>query len=118
MTLTVEGEDGFRLDGSSAHGADQPRPASTSSPQAIGAHHQYPDGFVLYLGTMFAPVDDRDEPGHGFTHHIGDIVRIAEPRLGALINRVRHSEQLAPWTFGIAALLPRLSRSGLLTDSA
>jgi fumarylacetoacetate (FAA) hydrolase family protein len=81
----------------------------------IGAHHQYPDGFVLYLGTMFAPVDDREAPGRGFTHHDGDLVRISEPRLGTLVNRVRSSEAAAPWTFGIDALYRNLAARGLLT---
>ena len=82
--------------------------------QAIGAHHQYPDGFVLYLGTMFAPVDDRGEPGRGFTHHHGDIVSISSPSLGALVNRVRSSEDAEPWDFGIDDLYRSLARRGML----
>lgn len=73
--------------------------------QTIGAHHQYPDGFMLFLGTMFSPIQDRDGPGQGFTHHLGDVVTISTPRLGALVNRVERSDQLAPWTYGIRAWL-------------
>tara|TARA_R110001599_G_scaffold77015_2_gene210273 strand:+ start:17554 stop:18732 length:1179 start_codon:yes stop_codon:yes gene_type:complete len=69
--------------------------------QTIGAHHQYPDGFMLFLGTMFSPIQDRDGEGQGFTHHVGDRVTISTPFLGALVNHVDYSDQLAPWTFGI-----------------
>ena len=81
---------------------------------AIGAHHQYPDGFVLFLGTMFAPTKDRFGPGQGFTHAVGDIVTIATPKLGALVNRVNHTDMIAPWTFGVGALMGNLARRGLL----
>jgi fumarylacetoacetate (FAA) hydrolase family protein len=80
----------------------------------IGRHHQYPDGFVLYLGTMFAPVKDRDARGQGFTHKVGDIVTIASARLGRLSNRVVLSTEAEPWTFGTAALMRNLARRGLL----
>ena len=73
--------------------------------QTIGAHHQYPDGFMLFLGTMFSPIQDRDGPGQGFTHHLGDVVTISTPSLGALVNRVERSDQLPPWTYGIRAWL-------------
>ena len=113
VTLAVDGDDGFRMEASS-HMAQISRDPADLAHQASGAHHAYPDGFVLYLGTMFAPTDDRDEPGHGFTHHVGDVVRIASPRLGALVNRVQHSEELAPWSFGIGALMTNLAQRGLL----
>ncbi|MGW8482269.1 fumarylacetoacetate hydrolase family protein [Microbacterium sp. NPDC055903] len=113
VTLSVDGEDGFRMEASS-HMAQISRDPADLARQASGAHHAYPDGFVLYLGTMFAPTDDRDEAGHGFTHHVGDVVRIASPRLGALVNRVQHSEELAPWAFGIGALFTNLAERGLL----
>ncbi|WP_136055699.1 fumarylacetoacetate hydrolase family protein [Microbacterium sp. K24] len=113
VTLSVDGDDGFRMEASS-HMAQISRDPADLARQASGAHHAYPDGFVLYLGTMFAPTDDRDEVGHGFTHHLGDVVRIASPRLGALVNRVQHSEDLAPWSFGIGALLTNLAQRGLL----
>ncbi|MFE6253848.1 fumarylacetoacetate hydrolase family protein [Agromyces sp. NPDC057865] len=114
VRLEIEGDDGFRLEGVSELARISRDPADLAR-HVIGAHHQYPDGFVLYLGTMFAPVDDRDAPGRGFTHHDGDLVRISEPRLGTLVNRVRSSEAAAPWTFGIDALYRNLAARGLLT---
>ncbi|MET0782731.1 MAG: fumarylacetoacetate hydrolase family protein [Leifsonia flava] len=113
VRLSIDGEDGYRLDGHSELARISRDPADLVE-QVVGAHHQYPDGFVLYLGTMFAPVDDRDVAGRGFTHHDGDLVRIAEPRLGALVNRVRSSTEAAPWTFGIDALYRSLTTRGLL----
>ena len=82
--------------------------------QTRGRHHQYPDGFLLYCGTMFAPVQDRDGPGQGFTHHLGDIVTIAAPGLGALVNTVRLATEAPEWTFGTAALMRNLTARGLL----
>ncbi|MGG2382932.1 fumarylacetoacetate hydrolase, partial [Salmonella enterica] len=80
----------------------------------IGRNHQYPDGFALFLGTMFAPVEDRDTPGQGFTHKRGDIVRVFSERLGTLENRVTSCEAAPPWTVGVAALMRNLARRGLL----
>ena len=80
----------------------------------IGRHHQYPDGFVIYLGTMFAPVKDREGPGKGFTHKMGDIVSISTPSLGTLSNRVRQATDCAPWTYGASHLLRDLAKAGLL----
>ena len=113
VTLSVAGDDGYRLDGTSELARISRDPTEIVA-AVIGAHHQYPDGFAVYLGTMFAPVDDRAEPGRGFTHHDGDLVRISEPRLGALVNRVRTSEAAAPWTFGIDDLYRSLAARGLL----
>jgi fumarylacetoacetate (FAA) hydrolase family protein len=113
VTLSVAGDDGYRLDGTSELARISRDPTEIVA-AVIGAHHQYPDGFAVYLGTMFAPVDDRGEPGRGFTHHDGDLVRIAEPRLGSLVNRVRTSEAAAPWTFGIDDLYRSLAARGLL----
>lgn len=113
VSLHVAGEDGFVLDARSPMAQISRDPADLVR-QTVGAHHSYPDGFVLYLGTMFAPTDDRDGQGHGFTHHVGDVVRIASPRLGALVNRVQHSESLAPWDFGIGALIANLAERGLI----
>ena len=76
--------------------------------------HQYPDGFMLYLGTMFAPTQDRFGPGQGFTHALGDLVSVATARLGTLVNRVHLSDRVAPWNYGVAALMRDLSRRGLL----
>ena len=76
--------------------------------------HQYPDGFALFLGTMFAPVKDRDAPGQGFTHKRDDIVTIAAPQLGKLVNRMRASDECEPWTFGVGALMRNLAKRKLL----
>ena len=80
----------------------------------IGKHHQYPDGLMLFLGTMFAPIQDRDVPGQGFTHKVGDLVRIQTPLLGTLINRVNTCDQIAPWTFGTKDLMRNLAQRSLL----
>jgi len=113
VALTVEGIDGFRLDGSSDLGKISRDPADLVA-QMVGPHHQYPDGAVLFLGTMFAPVKDRDAPGMGFTHHPGDVVTIAADKLGALVNVVTTSDQAPPWTFGAADLMRNLAKRGLL----
>ena len=81
---------------------------------AHGRHHQYPDGFALFTGTMFAPVDDRDAPGKGFTHHEGDVVAISTPALGTLVNPVTTSEAAPPWTLGVRGLVRSLAARGLL----
>jgi len=81
---------------------------------AMGRHHQYPDGMMLFLGTMFAPTIDRFGPGQGFTHAVGDVVDVSTPLLGTLGNRVNHTDRIAPWTFGTAALIRNLARRGLL----
>lgn len=114
VSLVVEGADGFRLDGSSAMRQISRDPAALVA-EMMGAHHQYPDGAVLYLGTMFAPIADRDAPGQGFTHHQGDVVTIAADKLGALVNQVTTCERAPPWSFGAAALMRNLARRGLLT---
>jgi len=113
LTLTVEGQDGFVLNGRSSMAEISRDPVDLVA-QTIGRHHQYPDGFMLYCGTMFAPVQDRDGPGQGFTHHLGDRVTIATPPLGALTNTVRLATEIAPWTFGTAALMRNLAGRGLL----
>ena len=113
VTLTVEGEDGFRLEGYSSIAKISRDPVDLVS-QMIGEHHQYPDGAVLFLGTMFAPIEDRDAPGQGFTHKIGDIVTIAAPELGRLVNRMRHTNDCEPWRFGTSHLMRNLAHRGLL----
>ena len=82
--------------------------------QTVNKSHQYPDGFALFLGTMFAPGDDRGEPGRGFTHKIGDTVKVATPKLGTLTNKVCHCEDAPPWTYGISALMRDLARRGAI----
>ena len=104
VTLRVVGEDGFELADSSRMEEISRSPESLVA-QVCGANHQYPDGFMLFLGTMFAPTKDRDAPGQGFTHHVGDRVEISSPRLGKLVNWVNHCDQLPPWTFGLGAYL-------------
>jgi fumarylacetoacetate (FAA) hydrolase family protein len=113
LTLTVEGADGFLLEGRSSMREISRDPEDLVA-QTIGRHHQYPDGFMLFLGTMFAPVQDRDAPGQGFTHHPGDIVTIAAPGLGRLVNTVGLSTEAPEWTFGAAALMRNLAARGLL----
>ncbi|MFW2542227.1 fumarylacetoacetate hydrolase family protein [Primorskyibacter sp. 2E107] len=113
LTLTVTGEDGFELNGHSSMNKISRRPADIVA-QTIGRHHQYPDGFFLYLGTLFAPIQDRDTPGQGFTHKLGDVVTIAEPKLGALQNTVRLSTEAPEWTFGTRELMRNLAGRGLL----
>lgn len=111
--LKVEGEDGFVLDGSSSM-AEISRSPEELVAAALGAHHQYPDGMVLYLGTMFAPTKDRGDAGKGFTHDIGDVVTISSRNLGKLTNTVRLSTECAPWTYGASHLMRDLARAGLI----
>ena len=113
IALTVDGPDGFVLRGSSPIREISRDPLDLVA-AAINENHQYPDGFVLFLGTMFAPIEDRYGPGQGFTHAVGDIVTIATPALGALVNRVEHADRIAPWTFGAGALMRNLAKRGLL----
>jgi fumarylacetoacetate (FAA) hydrolase family protein len=113
VSLTVEGEDNYRLEGSSSMTRIARDPVDLAG-QLLNAHHAYPDGAMLFLGTMFAPVDDRDAAGKGFTHKSGDIVTIAAPKLGRLVNRIRPSDACERWTFGTAALMRNLAARGLL----
>jgi fumarylacetoacetate (FAA) hydrolase family protein len=113
VSLRVEGaDDGFLLEGVS-HMREISRDPAELVAQTHGSHHQYPDGFMLFLGTMFSPILDRDAPGSGFTHHPGDVVTISAPSLGALVNTVGLCTQIPPWTFGVRALYRNLSRRGL-----
>jgi fumarylacetoacetate (FAA) hydrolase family protein len=114
LTLVVaHKEEGFRMEGRSSMGEISRDPVDLAA-QACGRHHQYPDGFMLYLGTLFAPVEDRDAPGQGFTHHLGDRVTIAAEELGSLVNTVALSTEAPPWTFGTGALMRSLAGRGLL----
>ena len=113
LAMRVDGLDGFTLHGSSSLSMISRDPLDIVT-HAINANHQYPDGFVLFLGTMFAPTQDRHGPGLGFTHDVGDVVRIGTPRLGTLVNRVQHCSGAAPWQFGIGALMKNLAGRGLL----
>ena len=113
VNLAVEGEDGFTLEGRSSMAAIARDPVDLVG-QMLGRHHQYPDGAVLFLGTMFAPVKDRGAKGEGFTHKVGDVTAISAPELGALANRMTLSTQAPPWEFGTGALMKNLARRGLL----
>jgi fumarylacetoacetate (FAA) hydrolase family protein len=113
IALEVAGPEGFALTGASSMSMISRDPTALAA-EAVSSNHQYPDGLVLFLGTMFAPTKDRFGPGQGFTHAIGDIVTVSTPALGRLVNRVNHSDKIAPWTFGTAALMRNLHRRGLL----
>ncbi|MGB8289701.1 fumarylacetoacetate hydrolase [Rhizobium ruizarguesonis] len=113
LDLKVTGQDGFVLHGKSSMSKISRDPTDLVK-QTVGAHHQYPDGFMLFLGTLFAPTQDRDAPKQGFTHKIGDVVEISSAGLGALVNTVRLSTECPPWTFGISALMCNLAKRGLL----
>jgi fumarylacetoacetate (FAA) hydrolase family protein len=111
--VSIAGEDGFTLRGGSTMARISRDPADLVA-QLIGPSHQYPDGAALFLGTMYAPVADRDAPGRGFTHKPGDLVTVSADKLGALTNRMRHAHDCPPWVFGAGALMRNLARRGLL----
>lgn len=113
VDLTIDGPEGYRLEGRSSMNQISRDPLDLVR-QTL-SEHQYPDGFALFLGTLFAPVQDRDEPGRGFTHKVGDTVAISTPRLGRLVNRVVTSKEATPWTFGVSALMTNLAGRGLLS---
>ncbi len=114
ISLGVSGErDGFELQGTSSM-AEISRDITDLVAQTIGPNHHYPDGLVLFAGTMFAPIEDRDKPGDGFTHKTGDLVTISCPELGTLANRVAYCDEAPPWTFGSGALMKNLARRDLL----
>jgi fumarylacetoacetate (FAA) hydrolase family protein len=112
VELEIVGADGFHLKGQSRMSEISRTPDDLVA-QAMSEHH-YPDGFVLFLGTLFAPTADRDEPGRGFTHKIGDEVRISAPQLGVLANVVATSRDAPAWQFGTRALMRNLAARGLL----
>ncbi|MCG7519855.1 fumarylacetoacetate hydrolase family protein [Ruegeria sp. Ofav3-42] len=113
LSLTVTGMDGFVLSGHSSMSQISRDPADLVT-QTIGRHHQYPDGLMLFLGTLFAPTQDRDTAGGGFTHKLGDIVTIANDKLGTLTNNVRLSTECPEWRFGVSHLMRNLAQRGLL----
>ena len=114
IELRIAGDDGFTLRGESRM-SEISRDPEELVKQAMSEHH-YPDGFVLFLGTLFAPVEDRDDLGKGFTHKIGDFVSISTPALGTLTNRVTTSADAAPWQFGVRSLMRNLAERGLLSN--
>jgi fumarylacetoacetate (FAA) hydrolase family protein len=109
---TVEGSDGFRIRHTTRVG-EISRNLSDLASQAV-AFHQYPDGLILFIGTMFTPLEDRDAPGAGFTHKRGDVVTIVAPEIGMLRNEVVTCGEAEPWTFGAGALMTNLAHRGLL----
>jgi fumarylacetoacetate (FAA) hydrolase family protein len=109
LRLKVEGPEGFVMQGSSALNQISRDPLDLAG-QAMGKYHQYPDGMMLFLGTMFAPTQDRHGPGQGFTHVVGDVVSISTPQLGALVNQVTTSDQAPAWTYGVGALMRDLAK--------
>lgn len=113
LDLRIVGEDGYVLMGRSSMKEISRDPLDLVS-QTIGAHHQYPDGFMLFMGTLFAPVEDRDVPGQGFTHKLGDVVTISNAQLGSLVNTVRLSTECSPWTFGASHLMRNLAARQLI----
>jgi len=115
VELLVEGDDGFVMRGSSSMKRISRDPQDLAG-QTLNDNHQYPDGFMLFLGTLFAPTEDRGAPGQGFTHRVGDIVTIRSGQLGALRNRVDTSDKVRPWRFGVRALMANLAARGLLVD--
>eukprot|EP01037_Dinobryon_pediforme_P011134 gene11134-11215_t len=114
--LRVAGADGFELRGINTMASISRDPTDLVA-QTLAAH-QYPDGFMLFLGTLFAPIEDRGQPGGGFTHHLGDLVSIQSAWLGGLHNRVAHSEAAPPWRFGLRAFMANLAQRGLLQGTA
>jgi fumarylacetoacetate (FAA) hydrolase family protein len=115
VRLEIHGPEGFRLEGQSSM-AQISRDPTELVGQTICKHHSYPDGFALFLGTMFAPIVDRDAPGKGFTHRSGDVVRVSTEKLGVLENKVTTCDQAPTWGFGIADLMRNLARRGLLNS--
>ncbi len=115
IEIEVSGADGFNMSGVSDLKKIS-RDITDLVGQTINKHHQYPDGLMLFLGTMFAPIQDRDAPGQGFTHKLGDTVTIRAPRLGTLVNRVNHTDKIPPWNFGSQALFRNLAERGLLAN--
>ena len=112
LDLKIDGPEGYELVGRSSMDQISRDPLDLIA-QAMSEHH-YPDGFVLMLGTLFAPTQDRDTPGRGFTHKVGDVVKVATPKLGCLENRVTYSKDAREWNFGIADLMQNLADRGLL----
>ena len=115
INLHVSGTDGFVMQGESALNQISRDPLDLVA-QTINANHQYPDGFMLFLGTMFAPTQDRFAKGEGFTHAVGDTVTVSTPKLGGLTNRVNTCDKITPWTYGARDLMRSLGRRGLLAS--
>jgi fumarylacetoacetate (FAA) hydrolase family protein len=113
ISLTIDGEDGFHLEGGSSMREISRDPAALAG-QLVGPNHDYPDGAALFLGTMYAPVADRDAPGKGFTHKPGDVVTVSADKLGRLVNRMQYAHECPRWNFGAGSLMRNLARRGLI----
>ena len=113
LAMQVQGAGGFVMQGASSMSQISRDPLELVK-HVIGAHHQYPDGVMFFLGTMFAPIQDRHGPGQGFTHEVGDLVRVSTPLLGTLVNRVNTCDKINPWTYGARALMRDLARRALI----
>ena len=113
IQVRISGIDGFEVEGSYSLAQISRDPLELAA-QTLNRNHQYPDGLALFMGTAFAPVQDRDEPGHGFTHKLGDVVTVRSPTLGALSNRINYCDRIAAWTFGLSQLMRNLSARGLI----
>jgi fumarylacetoacetate (FAA) hydrolase family protein len=113
IEIRVQGTDGFSVEGNYSLTQISRDPLDLVS-QALNRNHQYPDGIVLFMGTAFAPTQDRGEPGHGFTHKLGDVVTVRCASFGALSNRINHCDRIEPWTFGVSELMRNLSARGLI----
>jgi len=112
VELIIEGPDGYRLEGRNVM-AQISRDPTDLVEQCLSEHH-YPDGFVLFCGTMFAPTQDRDVAGAGFTHKVGDSVTIRSQKIGTLTNSVTTSRDAPAWTMGIGAFVSNLASRGLV----
>jgi fumarylacetoacetate (FAA) hydrolase family protein len=115
LDLRIEGPEGFSCVEAGSMSTISRDPLELVR-HAMGKHHQYPDGMMLFLGTMFAPTEDRSDSGKGFTHRVGDVVTVKTPRLGTLVNRVNHADKVAPWTFGSVALIKNLAARRLVSS--
>jgi fumarylacetoacetate (FAA) hydrolase family protein len=113
IQVSVTGTDGYHLDGASDLANISRDPLDLAN-QAVNRTHQYPDGVMLFLGTQFAPTQDRDHKGKGFTHKLGDVVTIHADSLGTLVNRVNYCDKISPWTYGVTQLMANLAARGLL----
>ena len=117
-TLTLDQWDALAAAGRAALDDTLAGDVTDLAAQTIGPNHQYPDGLLLFTGTMFAPIKDRNQAGQGFTHKVGDLVEVACAELGRLVNRVDYCDRITPWTFGAGALMRNLAQRGLLQDHA
>ena len=113
IDMRVSGEDGFLLE-DTCRMNEISRDVADLAAQTLNENHAYPDGFMLFCGTPFAPVADRSAPGAGFTHLIGDIVEIEAPEIGRLSNRVAHCADCLRWDYSVSHLMRNLAARSLI----